>query len=179
MNAQCKKIDPRLRRRYRRQYGASLLEGLAYLAVAAIVIVGAIAMLGSALTSANSNRVAEELSTIKIGTEKLFMGQVNGYGTASLNPVLIAAGVFPATLSTSGGTVTDEWGGTVTVTGTGSAFTVAYTKVPVDVCVSALTAGGTWASVAVGSGTALPYPVSPTTASQSCTDAATITWTSD
>jgi hypothetical protein len=179
MNAQCNKIDPRVRRRYRRQYGASLLEGLAYLAVAAIVIVGAIAMLGSALTSANSNRVAEELNTIKIGTEKLFMGQVSGYGNASLNSVLIAAGVFPATLTTSGGSVTDEWGGTVTVTGAGTAFTVAYTKVPIDVCVTALTAGGTWASVAVGSGSALPYPVSPTTASSSCTADATITWTSN
>ncbi|KVL09771.1 type 4 pilus major pilin [Burkholderia ubonensis] len=172
--------QPAFCRRHRKQRGASLLESIAYLGVAAIVIVGAIALLGSAFSSANTNRLAEELNAIQTGTKKLYMGQVNNYGNASLNANLIAAKVFPGTLPTdSKDVVSNAWGGTVTVTGTGQTFTVTYTQVPRDVCINTLTAGGNWQSAKVGDKSTVTYPVSPSNATGACTDNATIVWTSN
>ncbi|RQQ61031.1 type 4 pilus major pilin [Burkholderia stagnalis] len=173
--------EPAFCRRHRKERGASLLESIAYLGVAAIVIVGAIALLGSAFSSANTNRLAEELNAIQTGTKKLYMGQVNNYGSASLNANLIAARVFPSTLPTGANdTVSNTWGGNVTVTGAGQTFTVEYTNVPRDVCINTLTAGGNWRRVAFGqNGQGIPYPVAPDTARTNCTDNATVTWTSN
>ncbi|MXN76831.1 pilus assembly protein [Burkholderia sp. 4701] len=173
--------EPAFCRRHRKERGASLLESIAYLGVAAIVIVGAIALLGSAFSSANTNRLAEELNAIQTGTKKLYMGQVNNYGTAAaLNANLIAARVFPSTLPVNGANVSNAWGGNVIVTGQGQTFTVEYTNVPQDVCINTLTAGGNWRTVAIGqNGRAIPYPVSPTDATANCVDNATVTWTSN
>ncbi|MBN3819072.1 pilus assembly protein [Paraburkholderia sp. Se-20369] len=171
--------EPAFCRRHRKQRGASLLESIAYLGVAAIVIVGAIALLGSAFSSANTNRLAEELNAIQTGTKKLYMGQVNNFGKDSMNANLIAAKVFPSTLPTSeSNVVSNAWGGTVTVTGAGQTFTVAYTNVPRDVCINTLTAGGNWKSVSIGKDPIL-YPVTPSAATANCADNATVTWTSN
>ncbi|WP_431824389.1 type 4 pilus major pilin [Burkholderia sp. F1] len=172
--------QPAFCRRHRKQRGASLLESIAYLGVAAIVIVGAIALLGSAFSSANTNRLAEELNAIQTGTKKLYMGQVNNYGSESLNSNLVAAKVFPGTLPTdSKDAVSNAWGGSVSVKGSGQTFTVTYTKVPRDVCINTLTAGGNWQSAKVGNTSEVKYPVSPTEATKACTDDATVTWTSN
>lgn len=174
---------PAFCRRHRKERGASLLESIAYLGVAAIVIVGAIALLGSAFSSANTNRLAEELNAIQTGTKKLYMGQVNNYGNnVPLNANLIAARVFPSTLPVNGAVVSNAWGGTVTVTGSanGQTFTVAYTNVPRDICINTLTAGGNWRTVVTGQNAqAIQYPVSPTAATAACADNATVTWTSN
>lgn len=172
--------EPAFCRRHRKERGASLLESIAYLGVAAIVIVGAIALLGSAFSSANTNRLAEELNAIQTGTKKLYMGQVNNYGSASLNANLIAARVFPSTLPTgANNTVSNTWGGNVTVMGAGQTFTVEYTNVPRDVCINTLTAGGNWRTVAIGQNAAIRYPVAPDAATGACADNATVTWTSN
>ncbi|KUZ68451.1 type 4 pilus major pilin [Burkholderia ubonensis] len=172
--------QPAFCRRHRKQRGASLLESIAYLGVAAIVIVGAIALLGSAFSSANTNRLAEELNAIQTGTKKLYMGQVNNYGNASLNANLIAAKVFPGTLPAgNNNTVSNAWGGNVTVTGSGQTFTVQYTNVPRDICINTLTAGGNWRSVAIGGNAPIDYPVAPNAATANCVDNAAITWISN
>ncbi|WDD92556.1 pilus assembly protein [Burkholderia sp. FERM BP-3421] len=171
--------EPAFCRRHHKQRGASLLESIAYLGVAAIVIVGAIALLGSAFSSANTNKLTQELNAIQTGTRKLYMGQMNDYGKVPMNANLIAAKVFPGTLTPAAqNVVSNTWGGTVTVTGVGQTFTVVYTKVPRDVCINTLTAGGNWQSASIGT-KALPYPVSPDDATANCTDNATVTWTSN
>ncbi|TCW83880.1 pilus assembly protein [Burkholderia sp. SRS-46] len=170
--------EPAFCRRHRKQRGASLLESIAYLGVAAIVIVGAIALLGSAFSSANTNRLAEELNAIQTGTKKLYMGQVNNYGQGPLNANLIAARVFPSTLPTTNGIVTNAWGGDVTVQGSGQTFTIQYTDIPRDICINTLTAGGNWRRATIGN-TNINYPVSPNDATANCVDNATVTWTAN
>src|SRR6185369_7368689 len=82
-----------------RQRGTSLLEGIAYLAIAALVILGAVALLVGAFSGANTNRTQTELSSIRTGVKKLFMGSAGTYGTASLLPELITSKVLPGTLA--------------------------------------------------------------------------------
>ncbi|HYS66928.1 MAG TPA: type 4 pilus major pilin [Paraburkholderia sp.] len=177
---------PRMRRgRLRaRQHGASLLEAISYLGIAAIVVIGAVALLSSAFSSASTNSVNEQVSAIQSGVKKLYMGQSASY-TGLTNSVLASAGVFPASLTPSSdanATITNTWNGTVTVAAAAAAneFTITYTSVPQSVCVNSVTAGGSWASVSVNGTAYTTMPVTPANASTACssTDSNTIIWTS-
>jgi hypothetical protein len=159
------------------QRGTSLLEGIAYLAIAALVILGAIALLVSAFSGANTNRTATELSSLRTGVKKLYMGNASSYGNASLLPELISSKVLPGTLSVNGGAVVNSWGGQVLVDGVGPSFTITYGSVPQDVCVQVVSSGGDWNGVSVNGG-ALPVPATPAQAGAACgTNANTVVWT--
>jgi hypothetical protein len=159
-----------------------LLEAIAYLGIAAIVVIGAVALLNGAFSSASTNAVSEQVSAIQTGVKKLYMGQVNGY-TGMTNASLVGTGVFPSTMpQATGGAVTDAWGAAVTVEGGtgGGSFTITYGNVPKSVCINAIVSGGSWTSIAVNSAEAFTtLPVSPADAQTACsTDANTIIWTS-
>lgn len=163
----------------RRQRGASLLEVIAYLGVAAIIILGAIALLSSAFSGANTNRTATEVSTIRTGVKKLYMGQQASFSGIT-NSVLIAAKVFPSSLNINGTTtVYNPWGGAVTVTASTDnlSFILTYASVPKDVCINTVSSSGDWNSISVGT-TSMTPPVSPATAVTACSGTTnTITWT--
>ena len=167
----------------RRERGASLLEAIAYLGIAAIVVIGAVALLNGAFSSARSNEVSEQVNAIQTGVKKLYMGQ-GGY-TGVTNAVLTSAKVFPSTMAgaaSTDGTVTDAWNGAVTVaTADAGSFTIEYDNVPQAVCVSAATSGGTWIAVSINGTSVSNLPVSPTDAQTDCNggDANTIIWTSN
>ena len=169
------------------QRGASLLEGIAYLGIAAIVVLGAVSLLTGAFSSAQSNRVAEEVVSIRTGVKKLYMGQSSGYVAGSILPILIAAKVLPTTLTITGAgtaaTATNSWGGNVDVAGLagGSSFSITYGTVPQDACINILSGASGWESIVVaGGGTPPPlFPVSPADAQTACgATGGTITWTS-
>lgn len=80
-----------------RQRGASLLEGIAYLGIAAVVVLGAVSLLGGAFSSAKSNQATEEAVAMRTAVRKLYIGQ--SYPVESLVPTLIAANAIPSTLA--------------------------------------------------------------------------------
>ena len=180
------KLNPRISvARLTRQRGASLLEGIAYLGIAAIVVLGAVSLLTGAFSSAQSNRVAEEVVSIRTGVKKLYMGQGAGYTAAVLDPTLIAAQVFPTTLNIAGAVITNAWGGTVSVSGVvaGAQFAITYTLVPDNVCINVLSGASGWTSIVAGTGGAsapiILFPVTPVAAAGVCAAGTnTITWTS-
>lgn len=177
MQVQRQTARPRTRARQR---GASLLEAISYLGIAAIVVIGAVALLTNAFSSASTNAVTEQVSAIQSGVKKLYMGQQASY-TGITNSILASAGVFPSTLSPAAdGTITNSWNGTVAVGASGAnEFTVTYTNVPESVCVNAVTVGGSWISISVNGTLYSTMPVSPTDAAKSCnTDTNTVIWTS-
>jgi hypothetical protein len=162
------------------QRGASLLEAIAYLGIAAIVILGAVSLLTSAFGSANTNRSHGELTSLRTNVKKLFMGQADGYGSSDLTATLISAKVYPSSLFVSGSTVKNSWNGAVTVTGVNNMFTITYAAVPKDVCVSLVSGGNDWVSVKVNSGTDAAPPITPAAAGAACnSDSNTIGWTAN
>jgi hypothetical protein len=152
--------------------GTSLLESLAYLGIAALIILGAIALLTGAFSSSNSNTAEQQISAIRSGVKKLYAGQPSGYGTGSQLATLVPAKVFPASLTiggtTAAPTVTNTFGGAVDVIGASSSFQVSYAGVPRDVCVNLVAVNSDWTSVQVNGGTALSTPVTPTAATSAC-----------
>lgn len=166
----------------KKQAGASLMEAISYLAIASVVIVGAVSLLGNANSANSSNELLRDLHAVRSATQSFFQGQ-GTYGTASLNSTLITAKKIPATLSVSGSTISTSVGGTLVVTGNTSNFTMALSNLPADVCSSLIANSSTgWAQVQVGSSPAITtFPVSPTTATAAAncggTAPFTVTWT--
>lgn len=156
-----------------RQRGASLLEGIAYLGIAAIVILGAVSLLISAFGGAESNRLIEEVTSLRTSVRKLYMSQANNYGTGALDVNLINANAVPGTLQVNraAGTITNAWGGAVSVTaGTAigaNGFSVTYNGVPDDVCTTAVAGSTGWTSIVVNNATLNP-PFTPNDARTNC-----------
>lgn len=162
------------------QRGASLLEGIAYLGIAAIVILGAVSLLTNAFGSAQSNRTTEELLSIRTAVRKLYMGQA-GYGTASLNGTLVTAHALPSGLSQSGNVITNSFGGGVTVTGATTAFNIVYDALPQDVCINSISGANGWNAISSGSNTISAFPATPDDAAKVCASASSnnVTFTSN
>lgn len=167
--------------RISRQRGASLLESIAFLGIAAVVILGAVALLLGSFSGANTNRSHQEVSSIRTGVKKLFMGQSASYGTSSLNATLVAAKVFPSTLAVDAtGNVLNAWNGAVSVDGATANFTISYANVPKDVCINLATVNGDWLALEIN-GTAQTLPVAPTAAEAACSSASSndLVWTAN
>lgn len=153
------------------QKGASLLEGIAYLGIAAIVVLGAISLLTSASASARANQATGELIAVRTAVKKLYSGQ--SYPVASLIETLVSAKALPSTLAVSGSGATtalsNSWGGAVTISGTtSSTFTIAYPSVPQDACVNMLSGMSGWNSVGNGTTTVSTSPLTTTNATTLC-----------
>lgn len=156
---------------FRGQRGASLLEGIAYLGIAAVVVLGAVSLLGSASASAKANQTKEELIALRTAVKKLYAGQ--SYPVASMNATLTAAQAVPSTLQVNGNAITNSWGGAVTVEGTtATTFTIVYNNVPQDVCINTLSGLTGWVSVRQGDGQpVMSNPVSTMDATNVCSAA--------
>ncbi len=151
----------------RRQHGASLLEGIAYLGIAAIVVMGAISLLTGAFSSAKSNQANEEVIGLRTAVRKLYMGQT--YPAADVVSTLLLAKAVPGTLAVDGTTLRNSWGGDVAIVGSGTGFTITYPAVPQDVCVSMLSGANGWTSINANDGTALTdFPLTATNATTLC-----------
>jgi hypothetical protein len=154
-----------------RQRGASLLEGIAYLGIAALVILGAVSLLTTAFGNAQSNRAVEEVISLRTSIRKLYSGQ--NYGNVALTPTLIAANAVPGTLTIDrvAGTITNAWGGAVTLAGAGVTFTITYNNVPQDVCISMISGGNGWRQIdRAGQATITVFPATPANAQATCVD---------
>ena len=170
-----------------RQRGASLLEGIAYLGIAAVVIIGAVSLMRSAFSSAQSNQLIQDVVSIRTSVRKLYMGQSGTpYGPAGpggMNANLIAARALPNSLTVNVNALTNAWNGAVTISQAngGAQFAISYVSVPQDVCITALSGATGWFSIAVDAVapiTAAQMPVSTAAAAVVCAAAtSTIVWT--
>jgi hypothetical protein len=128
-----------------RQRGASLLEGIAYLGIAALVILGAVSLLTSAFGNAQSNRATEQIVSLRTGIKKLYAGQAIPAG--SLDAMVINANIVPTTLTVNAGAISSSWGAVTTTGAAGNTFTITYNAVPQAECVNILSGASGWLSV--------------------------------
>lgn len=170
-----------------RQRGASLLEGIAYLGIAAIVVIGAVSLMRGAFSNAQSNQLMQDVVSIRTSVRKLYMGQSGApYGavaTGGLNQVLSNARALPDNLAVAAdGTIKNTWNDTVTISSvsSGTQFAISYASVPKDVCINALSGASGWVSIVIGTTSILEasMPVTTATANTACAGATnTIVWT--
>lgn len=174
-----------------RQRGASLLEGIAYLGIAAIVVIGAVSLMRSAFSNAQSNQIMQDVVSIRTAVRKLYMGQSGtpyqpGGAAGGMNPILNNARALPDNLAVTnaGATITNTWNGAVNISSAaaGAQFSISYAGVPQDVCINALSGASGWISITVNNAAApileAAMPVTTAAANAACNAAAnTIVWT--
>lgn len=140
------------------QRGATLLEALSFLAVAAIVIVGSVSAYKNAQSSAASSSIDLALRTLRSNIESLSAGQsfygVSGWSTTvasqGLNTRLTSTGSIPDTLRISGGNIFTQFGGSVQVDGDATTFWIRFNNVPRDMCIRAASGtGNSWMGVSI------------------------------
>lgn len=166
----------------RRARGATLLEAIAFLGVAAIVTLGAVALFGVSFRGANAARLNEEINAIATNVRELYsLSGTGGYGALSMMD-LYNHGAFPSTLQAtkSGGTVTltNAWNGAVTLTLSANALPVlTYANVPKDICTAVLLSSGNWVSVSVNDVARQTTGLTAVQAAAACSNKAnTVAW---
>lgn len=163
------------------QAGLTLIETLVALAIFALIVGGALSLFGSASSSQTTTQMTSDLSAIRAATKAVFLGQ-GGYGTASLDELLINGKKVPTTMAVSGTpgsrVINHSQNGTVTVTGASTQFNVTVTNLSTDVCLGLVGSSG-WSNIKIGA-TSNTAPVSPATASAQCaaSDPITVVFTS-
>lgn len=165
--------------RLHRQRGASLLEAIAYLGVAALVVLAAVSLLQNAFGSARGNQTIEEITGLRTNIRKMYAGQP--YTDASMLANLITARAIPTTLPVSGAAVSNTWGGAVTLTNTASTFTIKYTLVPEDVCMSVVSGATGWTQIDDGTGGSAitTFPATAGNAATLCKASTTLAFTAN
>jgi type II secretory pathway pseudopilin PulG len=159
--------------RLHRQRGASLLEAIAYLGVAALVVLAAVSLLQNAFGSARSNQTTEEITGLRTNVRKMYAGQ--SYDDATIQANLITARAIPNTLTLgANNAITNTWGGAVTVTTVDAAsFRITYDSVPQDVCMSVVSGATGWTRIADGNNAhaIVAFPAPAASAAALCTAA--------
>lgn len=158
-----------------KQQGMTLIEGLAFLGIFAVVIGGALMMFGSADSSQKSTQHISELTALRTAMKQLYQGQ-GSYGTVNVNNTLNTAKKIPSTIAvntaTTPVTLSTAWNGAISVAGATTTFTVTSTLVPQDVCVQVVAGASNngWTALSVG-GTAVTLPATPAAAATACSGA--------
>lgn len=165
------KLDLHKAARFSRQDGASLLEGIAYLGIAAIVVLGAVSLLTGAFGSARSNQASEELIGLRTAARKLYAGQAYPGQSATVVQHLLRANAVPQTLVPNrvNNTLANSWGGAVTLTGgANNRLTIAYQGVPQDVCMNIVSGANGWVQISNGAQNVAVFPATAANAQAIC-----------
>lgn len=160
------------------QSGATLLEAIGFLGVAAVVITAVGAMIAFAFYDAQINQIDVEVVKIRNNVKRIYsLSSISFPPAGTMTQSLITSKAFPDTLAvdSSANTVTNVFGGSVTVDGSGSSFNVTYNGVPNDACVQLLASAAGWESIFING--SITSVTGINAAAAACTaDSNTIVW---
>lgn len=163
-----------------KQDGLSLIEMMFIILIAIIVIGGAIAFGYKQMAKQQESAIQEAIATLMVNTKAL-RGS-NGYGSTGTNlmPSLIAIDAVPDAMSVSGTTVTNSYGGAVTVVSTGMGFTLTNAGLDQAACIGLATKIGRSAffTTRINGGSAIAGEVTAAQATAGCTGTTnSVAWT--
>jgi hypothetical protein len=161
------------------------LELTGVLLIIIVAIIGVVAWIGSAFAQSDTSNELANINSIMTQTRGQLKGST-GYDypdQSSMTGILIQYGGIPATMSIHGtassgtATVTNVWGGDVTVKpesvgGTANAgFSLTYNKVPQKACTTLTSklSSGSMVSQTTINGTVITGEVTPAKAAETCT----------
>jgi type II secretory pathway pseudopilin PulG len=153
--------------KHKKQNGFSLIDAVLWFALLGIGVAVLYSKFHTSLGSAKSTAERDTFQIVISQVKKVYMG--GGTATAGdITATLIAKGnVFSKPFTVSGTTVSNAYGGAVTVVDNGSTFTLTSTGYPTDICTDLAQSPGDWISVSAN-GTALTMPVNLQAAVTAC-----------
>lgn len=150
--------------------GASLIEGLFWLALFAVVIVIATLGFRVAMGSMDKSNHYKDILTLRATVKGMYAGK-NNYGTAVMDSAIITQRAAPTSMI-SGTTLVNPWNGQISVQGNGTTFTIADNAVPAEDCADNVAKGDSsvWSSITIN-GAAVTLPADPVAVANQCTAA--------
>ena len=155
--------------RVRRQAGISLLELIAGLAIIAMIIIGALALVSQADTSAKSSELLKGVSAIRANVLAASKTGQSALGIGDVTPLLIRGKFVPENWIQSPTTLQHSYGGTARIDAATDHYTLTLQKVPEEGCIRLVAeqAGSSWRQVIVGS-TTVTFPTTMVAAAAAC-----------
>lgn len=166
-----------------RQRAVTLMELIASVAVAAVLVVGALTMYSAAAANSNATQLLRDVNGLGAGIKSLFAGQPTFGGGVGLNEAVTVSKAVPANWRTSGAgiwaNITTNFGGDVSIMGqtysAGRGFSISISKIPNDVCVNLLPKiGKDWGAVMIAADAGVritltqAIPIPPSFAATAC-----------
>ncbi len=149
-----------------RQSGMTLIEVISSLAVLALVVIGALALFGSATTSQRSVQMTQDLTALRSSIRTLYPNGIYGVAAADLRAIIISAGRVPTTMATATPAINHPMGGTVTIN-VGAAtnnFVIVINNIPQAECVAIATNTTGYTTVQFNGAAAQAVPITAATA---------------
>jgi competence protein ComGC len=166
------------------QQGFTLIEIFIVFVLASLVLIGIVALSNRVSATDDVNTMVKMAVDRAVSVKSNAGGGAPNYGTTSLNLSLERTGSFDknfyrVAVAGTTATVTNKWNGATTVTGNTNNVIWTEGNVPGKICAGWLTKLSPDAyatvTVAAGTNTALPLPISSQTAAIECAGAGTIT----
>lgn len=150
------------------------------LGIGALVLISMIALGYKGFASSRTSVEITNLNQITQATKALYSGSGADY-SGTLDSTLIAAKKAPQSMVKGTDTLINQFGGTATISGIGTYFTVKYTLVPKDACIEMIpktpSEGFTKVETS-GGGSLTTFPITVAQAVSACTSQNNdITWT--
>lgn len=164
----------------RRAKGFTIIELVIGIVVSVIILAGGAAAVSNLLGKSDVSQDIQGIASLTSNVKNL--RGAGGYGTSGTNllPTLIAMDAVPKSLTVNGTTVTNAWGGAVSVASTGVGYSVTSAGIPKEACIeeAAKLSRGSM-TTKVGSAAAVAGEITTVAATTSCSAATnTIVWTS-
>lgn len=161
------------------QSGFSLMELMVVIGIIAVLVIGVLTYKAMAKGDSNVSRETDNVSVIISKIQRLKGGASYGASGADLLPIAINANAVPKSMSIVGSTVTNVWGGAVTIKSTGNGFYVNYAGVPKEACLAmaGAIAGSTDTTTAINGGAPISGAIDPIVANTQCNaDPSSLQW---
>lgn len=155
-----------------KQKGFSVLDLVIWVGAVFVLLAILFAVVPALRSNSDALRVEQELLGLNAAIGATYSTQTT-FGTADITSYLASSSDVPATLKRAGSagaiTLTNKWGGAVTVVGATTSYSINYAGLPKAVCNKTLTRlrAQDWTTVSAG-GAALALPVPPATADAAC-----------
>lgn len=156
-----------------KQAGFGALEVMLALGVGLLVVIGAIAWKSKLDNSGNNQAEVENIASLISNIKQLKTASGYGASETDLIPLLISSEGVPGNMAKTASTVNNTWGGSVSLSSTGSGYTLTYAGVPTANCVflSTQANNGNGMSLRINGGAAITGEVTSAAAGAACSSA--------
>lgn len=156
----------------KKQSGAISLEMM--IAVGLIIVLFGWAVSRSEMMQSRTGTLTGASNMVTLGENvRSLLKTGTGYGTSGTSLVtnLIASKGVPKNITISGGTMVNDYGGTITIVSTGAGFAVTDPNLPTDICIQEaikVSKSATFTTTAINGNTAITGEVPNSTATTQC-----------
>ena len=119
----------------KKRRGLGIIEAALGVVIAIGVTIGGVVLFQQTTENSRINDAIRSIVSIQSGIRSLYVNDSTFGESSDLVEATISAGIVPGKLINEDGTIVNEWGGLIEISGRPNAFVVDYQDVPLNACV--------------------------------------------